>query len=67
MLVFLQNFYAMQCLSCKQAQLADRESKLAELEATSTGEVARLRAALEVAKGDVIRIKQEQVSTNNLL
>ncbi|XP_059067041.1 protein GRIP isoform X2 [Cryptomeria japonica] len=45
----------------QRAQLADRESKLAELEATSTGEVARLRAALEAAKGDVIRIKQEQL------
>ena len=43
-----------------QAQLAEREHEVAELEAVSSGEVARLSAALEACKGDLTRNEQQQ-------
>eukprot|EP00252_Welwitschia_mirabilis_P000960 TRINITY_DN10945_c0_g1_i4.p1 TRINITY_DN10945_c0_g1~~TRINITY_DN10945_c0_g1_i4.p1 ORF type:complete len:816 (-),score=270.76 TRINITY_DN10945_c0_g1_i4:25-2472(-) len=42
-----------------QSELAVRESNFAALEAASTGEAARLGAALEAVKGEVARAKQE--------
>lgn len=55
----LERSKAAEAISKLQEELADRESKLAELEAASTGEAVRLGVALESAKGEVIRAKQE--------
>ena len=43
-----------------QAQLAEREHEVAELEAVSSREVARLNVALEACKGDLTRSEQQQ-------
>lgn len=55
----LERSKAAEAISKLQEELADRESKLAELEAASTGEAVRLGVALDSAKGEVIRAKQE--------
>lgn len=41
--------------------VAEKESKIAEMEAASTGEAARLRAAVETLKGDLTHLKHEHV------
>lgn len=41
--------------------LAEKDSKLAEIEAVSSGEAARLVAALEEAKGELIQLKDKHV------
>lgn len=41
--------------------MSTKEAKLAELEAASSGEVVRLGASLEAAKGEVSRLEQEHV------
>uniref|UniRef100_A0A7N0V8V6 GRIP domain-containing protein n=2 Tax=Kalanchoe fedtschenkoi TaxID=63787 RepID=A0A7N0V8V6_KALFE len=51
---------ATEALSSLQVLLVEKESKLAEMDAASTGEAARLRAAIESMKGELVYIKQEQ-------
>lgn len=41
--------------------VAEKEFKIAEMDAASTGEAARLRAAFETVKGDIVHLKSEQV------
>lgn len=41
--------------------VAERESKIADMDAASSGEVARLRAAMETVKGELIQLNQEHV------
>ena len=41
--------------------LAEKESKIAEMDAASTGEAARLRAAVESIKGELAHLKHEHV------
>lgn len=41
--------------------IAERESKIAEMEAASTGEAARLRAAAETVKGELAHLRHEHV------
>lgn len=48
-----------EALSSLQAQLAENESKLAGIEAASSGEVVRLSALLDAARGDIQRIQSE--------
>ena len=43
-----------------KAQLAEREQRAAEVEAVSSGEVARLSSALEACKGELMRSQQQQ-------
>ncbi|XP_050125152.1 protein GRIP-like [Malus sylvestris] len=42
-----------------QMLVAEKESKIAEMEAASTGEAARLRATLETVRGEFAHLKQE--------
>jgi hypothetical protein len=44
-----------------QALLADKESQLVEVEAASSGELVRLGALLEAARGDSARLTLEHV------
>ena len=44
-----------------QILLAEKESKIAEMDAASSGEAARLRAAVETVKGEISHLKQEHV------
>ena len=44
-----------------QVVLTEKDSKIAEIEAASTGEAARLRAALEEVKGELAHLKDEHV------
>ncbi|XP_068646562.1 protein GRIP isoform X2 [Aristolochia californica] len=46
-------------ISSLQTVIAEKESEIAELEAASTGEIVRLRAAIEAAKGETNHLKQE--------
>lgn len=48
-----------EALSTLQAQLADKETKLAEVEAASSGELVRLGAMLDAARGDIQRLLSE--------
>ncbi|KAF8011350.1 hypothetical protein BT93_J1833 [Corymbia citriodora subsp. variegata] len=50
---------ATEMISSLQVLLAEKESKIAELDAASTGEAARLRAAMESVKGEVAHLKRE--------
>ncbi|XP_030464104.2 protein GRIP [Syzygium oleosum] len=50
---------ATETISSLQVLLAEKESKIAELDAASTGEAARLRAAMESVKGEVAHLKRE--------
>ncbi|KAL2541515.1 Protein GRIP [Abeliophyllum distichum] len=43
-----------------RALVAERDSKIAEMDAASSGEVARHRAALETLKGELSHLKNEQ-------
>lgn len=44
-----------------QRLVAEKESKLADMDAASTGEAARLRAAIESIKGELAHVKNEHV------
>lgn len=44
-----------------QRLLAERESKIAEMDAASSGEAARLRASMEAVKGEMTHLKHEHV------
>lgn len=44
-----------------QKLVAERESKIADMDAASSGEAARLRAAMETVKGELTQLKQEHV------
>ena len=46
-------------LAALQTQVADKESKLAEVEAASSGELVRLGALLDAARGDIQRLQSE--------
>ncbi|KAK4262008.1 hypothetical protein QN277_027625 [Acacia crassicarpa] len=50
---------AAETISSMQVLVAGKESKIAEVEAASTGEAARLRAAIESVKGELSHLKQE--------
>ncbi|XP_021811528.1 protein GRIP [Prunus avium] len=50
---------ATETISSLQMLVAEKESKIAEMEAASTGEAARLRAAGETLKGDLTHLKHE--------
>lgn len=41
--------------------IAEKETRIAEMDAASSGEAARLRAALESLKGELAHQKQEHV------
>lgn len=47
--------------SLLQKLVAEKESKLAEMDAASTGEAARLKAAMETIKGEITHLKHEHV------
>ena len=42
-----------------EAQMAQKERQLAELEAATSGEIARLSATLEATRGDLHRVEQQ--------
>lgn len=44
-----------------QTLLAEKDSQIAEMDAASSGEAARLGAALEEAKGELIQLKDKHV------
>ena len=44
-----------------QVLLAEKESKIAEMDAASTGKAARLGAAVESIKGELAHLKHEHV------
>ncbi|XP_016201391.1 protein GRIP [Arachis ipaensis] len=50
---------ATESISSLQVLVAEKESKIAEMEAASSGEAARLRASLESMKGELSHLKQE--------
>ncbi|EOX90688.1 Golgi-localized GRIP domain-containing protein isoform 2 [Theobroma cacao] len=50
---------ATETISSLQVLLAEKESKIAEMDAASTGEAARLRAAVESIKGELAHLKHE--------
>ncbi|XP_009792764.1 protein GRIP [Nicotiana tabacum] len=50
---------ATETISSLRALIAEKESKIAEMDAASSGEAARLRAAVETLKGDIIHLKSE--------
>ncbi|KAL6226922.1 hypothetical protein ACLB2K_000881 [Fragaria x ananassa] len=50
---------ATETISSLQMLVAEKESKIAEMEATSTGEAVRLRAAAESIKGELAHLKHE--------
>lgn len=44
-----------------QALIVEKDTKIAEMDAASSGEAARLRAAMETLKGDLNHLKNEHV------
>uniref|UniRef100_A0A2P2KYN3 Protein GRIP n=1 Tax=Rhizophora mucronata TaxID=61149 RepID=A0A2P2KYN3_RHIMU len=50
---------ATETISSLQVLLAEKESKIAEMDAASSGEAARLKAALEAVKGELSHQKHE--------
>ncbi|XP_071735336.1 protein GRIP [Rutidosis leptorrhynchoides] len=50
---------ATETISTLQRLVAEKESKLAEMDAASTGESARLKAAMESIKGEITHLKHE--------
>lgn len=50
---------ATETISSLQVVLAEKESKIAEMDAASTGEAARLKAAVESIKGELSHMKHE--------
>ncbi|XP_068309605.1 protein GRIP-like [Pyrus communis] len=55
---------ATETISSLQMLVAEKESKIAEMEAASTGEAARLRATLETVKGELAYLKHEHEKEN---
>ncbi|XP_047330041.1 protein GRIP [Impatiens glandulifera] len=52
---------ATETITYLQGTLAEKESKIAEMEAASSGEMARLRAAIETLKGEIVYQKNEHL------
>ncbi|RVW85697.1 Protein GRIP [Vitis vinifera] len=52
---------ATETISSLQVLIAEKESKIAEMDAASSGEAARLRAAMETIKGELVHLKHEHV------
>lgn len=50
---------ASETITSLRAMVAEKESKIAEMEAASSGEAARLRAAMETIKGELAHLKNE--------
>ncbi|XP_023754131.1 protein GRIP [Lactuca sativa] len=50
---------ATETISSLQKLVAEKESKLAEMDAASSGEAARLKAAMETIKGEITHLKNE--------
>ncbi|XAR73693.1 hypothetical protein NMG60_11007756 [Bertholletia excelsa] len=50
---------ATETISSLQGVIAEKESKIADMDAASSGEAARLKAAMETVKGELIHIKNE--------
>lgn len=50
---------ATETISSLQVLIAEKESKIAEMDAASSGEAARLRAAMETIKGELVHLKHE--------
>lgn len=50
---------ATETISSLQMLVAEQESKIAEMDAASTGEAARLRAAVETVRGEIAHLKDE--------
>ncbi|KAF1001939.1 protein GRIP isoform X2 [Apium graveolens] len=50
---------ATETISTLQKMVAERESKIADMDVASSGEVARLKAAMETVKGELIQLNQE--------
>ncbi|XP_022751531.1 protein GRIP-like isoform X2 [Durio zibethinus] len=50
---------ATETISSLQVLLAEKESKIADMDVASTGEAARLRAAVESIKGELAHVKHE--------
>ncbi|KAH7521122.1 hypothetical protein ACOSP7_022543 [Xanthoceras sorbifolium] len=50
---------ATEAISSLQVLVAEKESKIAEMEADSTGKAARFRAAVETVKGEIAHLKRE--------
>lgn len=48
-------------ISSLQALLDEKDSKIVEMDAASTGEVVRLRASLEEARGELIQLRDKHV------
>lgn len=44
-----------------QVLVAEKETKIAEMEAASTGKEARFKAAVETVKGELAHLKREHV------
>ncbi|XP_041016605.1 protein GRIP isoform X2 [Juglans microcarpa x Juglans regia] len=53
---------ATETISALQVLVAEKESKIAEMDAASTGEAARLRASVETVKGELAHLKHEHIS-----
>lgn len=49
-----------------QTIVVEKESKISEMDAASSGEAARLRAAVETVKGELVQRKEEHVRPINL-
>lgn len=47
--------------SLLQKLIAEKESKIAEMDAASGGEAARFRASMEAIKGEMTHLKDEHV------
>ncbi|KAL4186490.1 hypothetical protein AMTRI_Chr09g34150 [Amborella trichopoda] len=54
-----ERYKASETVSSLQVLIAEKESRIAELEAASSGKAARLGAAVEAAKGEVMHLKRE--------
>lgn len=50
---------ATETISSLQVLVAEKESKIAEMDAASTGEAARFRASVETVKGELAHLKRE--------
>lgn len=55
---------ATETISSLQVLVAEKESRITEMEAAFTGESARLRAAVETVKGDLVHLREEHVLNN---
>ncbi|VFQ99805.1 unnamed protein product [Cuscuta campestris] len=50
---------AAETISSLRAAIAEKESKIADMDAASSGEAARLRASMETVKGELLHLKSE--------